>query len=68
MKKSLLAIYEWWLDWKINNKITSTLINVTLFTIVALIGTYYEINTRSEAKQIGTQWVILGNQNSHAQC
>jgi methyl-accepting chemotaxis protein len=62
MKKSLLAIYEWWLDWKINNKITSTLINVTLFSIVILIGTYYEINTRNEAKQLGTQLATLGNQ------
>jgi methyl-accepting chemotaxis protein len=62
MKKSLRAIYAYWLNWKINDKITSTLINVTLLSIVVLTLTYYSINTRNQAKQIGTQWVILGNQ------
>jgi methyl-accepting chemotaxis protein len=62
MRKSLRAIYEYWLDWKINDKITSILINVTLLSIVVLTITYYSINTRNQAKQIGTQWVILGNQ------
>jgi methyl-accepting chemotaxis protein len=62
MKKSLRPIYEYWLNWNINDKITSTLINVTLLSIVVLIGTYYVINTRNEAEQTGEQWIILGNQ------
>jgi methyl-accepting chemotaxis protein len=62
MIKSLRAIYEYWLDWKINDKITSTILNVCLASIIALIGTFYMINTRHEAEQTGTEEMVLGNQ------
>jgi len=62
MKKSLRAVYEYWLNWNINDKITSILINVSLLSVVVLMSTFYVLNIRNEAEQTGTQWIILGNQ------
>ncbi len=43
-------------------KITSSILSVTLLSIAILLATYFVINMRVEAKQIGTEWMLVGNQ------
>jgi|GEM_PF-1103018 Methyl-accepting chemotaxis protein len=62
MKKRIKNIYYYWLDWKFGAKLTSTLLNVTLWSMVALLIVNYMINARQEAKYTGSQWMTLGDQ------
>ena len=62
MRKRLLSIYEYWLDWKLSAKINSALLNVTICSIIALIVSFYAINANKEIEQVGSQWTSLGEQ------
>src|SRR5690242_5745970 len=62
MKKSLQAVYKYWLNWEINAKLMSALLSVTLCSIAALVATYYIINASNESTRVGTQWTTLGEQ------
>jgi methyl-accepting chemotaxis protein len=55
-------IYEYWLDWNFSAKLTSTILNVTLCSIAALLIANYAVNTWEQAEQTGTQWITLGDQ------
>src|SRR5690242_8301118 len=61
-KKSINTIYDYWLDWKFSAKLISTLLNVTLCSIAALLVANYIIDARDNAQQIGPQWITVGDQ------
>jgi len=60
--KIIKIIYDYWLDWKFSAKLTSTILNVTLWSMAALLIANYMIDARQEAKNVGTQWITLGDQ------
>lgn len=62
VRKILKNPYRYWLDWKFSAKMISTLLNVTLWSIVALAIVNYLTNVSQTTKQVGMQLVTLGDQ------
>ena len=62
IKKSIRNFYKYWLDWGFSAKLTSTILNVTLCSMVALLIVNFIVDTREQKEQMGTQWSTLGDQ------
>jgi methyl-accepting chemotaxis protein len=50
-----------WSDWKIGTKLTSIILIVTLFSIMALVAVNYVMNVNQTTAQVGNQLVMLGD-------
>ena len=59
---SIKKIYQYWVNWKVSTKFTSSLICVTGVSVIALLIVNYFINVAQMTTQTGTEMVILGNQ------
>lgn len=62
MKKKMLSIYEYWLDWKLGTKLISTILNVTVWSVVVLLIVSSVINAREVTETMGNQWLLLEDQ------
>ena len=62
IKKTIQNIYFYWLDWKFSAKFTSTILNVTLCGLIALLIVNYMVDTREQPERTSRQWISLGDQ------
>lgn len=61
-KNGIKRIYDYWLDWKFSAKLTSTILNVTLCGMAALLIVNFIVDAREQTARTGSQWITLGDQ------